>query len=114
MRHHEEHGGSKNEQPVRATTLIGREKRENHDRDRGNRPGDILVEVEPAPIADDAGIDFSRLMYGSRRERNGQPVRDQDTDQNSTKQLEAPLIPTVSGPTPQSGRCVGSVRHGVT
>ena len=71
--------------------LVDREiEKEYERRNRADRARDVLVEIKPAPIADQRGIGLARLMDRLRQKRNRNPVHDQTRRSAHSARSRAP------------------------
>ena len=78
-----------------AARLDCREQKQDR-RHRAHRARDVLMEIKSAPIADQRRIGLARLMDGLRQKRNGNPVHDQNADQNIAPKCSPRSAPIVS------------------
>jgi hypothetical protein len=102
MGHQQEAGGGgrgKNPEPV-ALAVSGEE--EHQRRDDADRAGDVLVAIEPAPVADQRRVQLGGEMPGGGNDRDRQPVHHQDGQQHPFPDGEGAL--SAQRPDPQKHR----------
>ena len=87
-RHHQKAQSRDQQNPVGPAFVADRVVEKRHRRQRTNGAGDVLVEIEPPPVADDAGIGFIRQVNGLRHDGDREPVHDQHQGQHQAQHAE--------------------------